>query len=140
VPSGSAQEAAAQIRQYLAEEENDAESEPAAFFFSTSDQAADPLVWRPVVLVILAGVASFVLGQRFSDPKDHKIERRPARDSLAAVVEAIGQPLATDPQVGKPRYRLSFDRRCETWSLDIDRDGNGMYDFRKAFQASGAPR
>jgi hypothetical protein len=136
VPTGKAREAAAQIGQYLADDPADDETD--AFFFAAHEPSTDPLLWRPVAIVILAGVASFVLGQRFSDQGDQKLDRRPQRNSLASAVEAIGRPLVTDPQMGKPRHRLSFDRRRETWSLETDHDGDGIYDSRKAFHTSGA--
>jgi hypothetical protein len=138
VPTGMAHEAAARIRQYLAEEESDGEPEAATFCFSTHDQSSDPLLWRPVAIVILAGVASFVLGQRFSEQKEQKAERRPPRNSLAAAVEAIDRPFETEPVPGRPRYRLTFDRRREAWSLDSDRESDGVYDSTQAFPASSA--
>jgi hypothetical protein len=138
VPTGMAREAAARIRQYLADEESDGAPEATPFCFSTHDQSSDPLLWRPVAIVILAGVASFVLGQRFSEQKEHKAERRPPRNSLAAAVEAIDRPLVTEPAPGRPRYRLTLDRRRDAWSLDVDRNGDGVYDSRRAFPTSGA--
>jgi hypothetical protein len=138
VPSGTAHEAAAQIRQYLAEEESAREPEDATYYLSTHDQSSDPLLWRPVAIVILAGVASFVLGQRFSEQKQNKAERRPQRNSLAAAVAAIDRPLMTESAPGRPRYRLTLDRRRESWALEIDRDGDGMFDSRQAFPTAGA--
>jgi hypothetical protein len=137
VPTGMAREAAARIRQHLVDEEPDSEPEAVAFRFSIDDGSTDPLFWRPVAIVILAGVASFVLGQQFSEQKVHRADRRPPRNSLAAAVEAIG-PLVTKPALGQPRHRLSFDRRRERWFLEVDRDGDGIYDSRQAFHASGA--
>jgi hypothetical protein len=139
VPSRMASDAAAQIRQHLADDDPEGEPDGVAFRFSTHDEPADPLFWRPVAIVILAGVASFVLGQRFSEQKEHRVERRPPRDSLASAVEAIGRPLVTDPDAGQPRYRLSFDRRRQSWVLERDRDGDGVFDSRQAFHSSGAP-
>jgi hypothetical protein len=138
VPSSMAREAAARIREHLTEEEPDGEREASTFCIATPGQAGDPLLWRPVAIVILAGMASFVLGQRFSNEQEHKVERRPPRNSLASAVESIGRPLISEPAAGQPRHRLSFDRRRETWFLDVDRDDDGMYDSRKAFHTSGA--
>ena len=59
--------------------------------------ALDPLVWRPVALVMLAGMASFVLGQRFAADRDSP---RPQRNSLATAMAAIGRPLVTEPAAG----------------------------------------
>ncbi len=138
VPAGAAHDAAARIRQHLAEDSAEQEADPAVFRFSSHDEPFDPLFWRPVALVVLAGVASFVLGQRFSDRNDAKFERRPPRDSLASAVEAIGQPLVSESAPGQPRHRLSFDRQRGKWFLDLDHDGDGQYDNRRAFQGSGA--
>jgi hypothetical protein len=137
VPAGMASEAAAQIRQYLADEGAEREAESAAFRFA-HEQPMDPLLWRPVALVILAGVSSFVLGQRFSDQNEAKPDRRASRNSLLSAVDAAGRPFVSEPAPGQPRHRLSFDRRHETWFLDTDRDHDGRYDSRKAFHASGA--
>jgi hypothetical protein len=140
VPADASREAAAQIRQHLAEDAIERENEPAAFRFEAHDQPLDPLIWRPVALVILAGVSSFVLGQRFSKQDELKVERRPLGNSLASAVDEIGQPLVTEPAPGRPRHRLTFDRRRETWFLETDRDGDGRYDNQQAFQATGASR
>lgn len=138
VPASLARDAAARIRQYLAEDTAERQAEPASFCFTTHDQPMDPLLWRPVAIVILAGVASFVMGQRFSEQKDENVERRPPRNSLSSAVESIGRPLLTEPAAGRPRHQLSFDRRRDAWILDADRDGDGIYDSRQAFHASGA--
>jgi hypothetical protein len=137
VPSPAASEAADHIRTHLAEDEA-GEPEPAAFALAAHDHDADPLLWRPVAIVVLAGMASFVLGQRFSGQKEHRPERRPPRNSLAAAIEAIDRPLLTEPQAGRPRHRLSFDRLREAWLLDIDRDADGLYESRQVFHTSGA--
>jgi hypothetical protein len=137
VPSGLAGEAAAQLRQYLADDPADREAEAASLRYP-HEQPMDPLFWRPVALVILAGVSSFVLGQRFSDQNEIKPERRASRNSLLSAVDAAGRPFVSEPAPGQPRHRLSYDRRQETWFLDTDRDHDGRFDSRKAFHASGA--
>jgi hypothetical protein len=135
VPAHSASDAASRIRQYLVDETSDAESESVLFRFSTQDQSLDPLFWRPVAMVVLAGVASFLVGQRFSDGN---LARRPPGNSLSSAIGEIGGPLTTEPVRGKPRFRLSFDKRRESWLLEIDRNGDGRYDSRQQFQQSGA--
>jgi hypothetical protein len=133
-----AREAAAQIRQHLADAAAEQEMEPAKCHYYTHDEPMDPLVWRPVALIILAGVSSFVLGQRFSGQDNDRVERRPSPDSLTSAIESVGRPFVTEPAADQPRHRLSFDRRRETWFLDADRDRDGRYDSRRAFHASGA--
>jgi hypothetical protein len=53
-------------------------------------------------------------------------------------MDSVDRPFVTESAEGKPRHRLSFDRRRDTWQLDTDRDGDGRYDNRQAFHASGA--
>jgi hypothetical protein len=136
VPSSVARQAAAQIRSHLAEEVDEAEASALGFRFSADGQTVDPLFWRPVALVVLAGVASFLLGQRFSE---QNVERRPpGGSSLPVAVGAIGRPFVTEPTPGEPQYRLSLDRRRKVWNLDADRDGDGVFDTRHQFQANAA--
>jgi hypothetical protein len=137
VRTEAVREAVALIRQHLAEEEDEYASP--GFGFSMDDQSNDPLLWRPIALVILAGVASFVMGQRFSEQKEQPVDRRAARNSLAAAVEQIGRPLMTDAAPGQPRHRLWFDRKREGWSLEVDHDGDGHFDSRRMFHHSGVP-
>jgi hypothetical protein len=131
-----AREAASHIRQYMADA--DPVAERSQYRFATHDESFDPTLWRPVALVILAGVSSFVLGQRFSDQNGAKVDRRPSRDSLSSAIETIDRPFVTAPARGQPAHRLSFDRQRQRWILDTDRDSDGHFDSRQAFQASGA--
>jgi hypothetical protein len=132
VPAGAEHDAACHIRQHLAEGQRDADDAVAALPKSI---AAVEAMWRPMVLVVLAGVASFVLGQRFSE---QNVKPRPMRNALPLAVDKIGRPLSTDPEPGKPRFRLSFDRRRELWYLDADHNGDGKYDDRTQYHATGA--
>ncbi len=134
-PTEEAQEAADQISQYL---ENDTSNRPDGeppLPFSLSSQVLDPGFWRPVALIVLTGVASFVLGQGLSGQNPN---RRPLPNSLPSAVNEIGQPFVTEPVAGQPRHRLSFDSRRQVWLLDTDRDNDGKYDIRQTFRASGA--
>lgn len=138
VPVPAAQNATAHIRQHLADDLADIENEPNDFCESSVHQQLDPLLWRPVALVILAGVSSFVLGQRLSDRQDRQVERRPPRNSLASAMESIDRPFVIEAAPGQAGHRLQFDRRRQSWILDTDRDGDGRYDSTHWFQASGA--
>ena len=134
VPAQAAQAAADQIREYLEDDLRGKQGDEQAFQFSLSSQVMDPLFWRPIALVVLTGVASFALGQRFSA---QSVDRRLSPDSLPSAINEIGRPLTTEPADGKPRYRLSFDSRQQVWSLDTDRDNDGLYDVSQQFHASG---
>jgi hypothetical protein len=133
----SARDAAARIREYLAQDAADLDDESASFRLMSGDHPIEQFLWRPVALVILAGVSSFVLGQRFSGPQDANAERRPERNELASAMAAIDRPFITESAGGQPSHRLRFDRRLQSWLLDTDRDGDGRYDSRQAFHASG---
>lgn len=134
VPSDAADKAAALIRQYVDDDAQDREALDSAPAFSLASQVMDPLFWRPVALVVLTGIVSFGLGQRFSAPR---VDRRLPSNSLPSAVNEIGRPLATEPVAGRPRHRLSFDSRRQAWWLDTDRDNDGHYDERQQFHASG---
>lgn len=133
-PPRDAQAAAARIRQQVAEMES--YQDPAAAGAWPDDRPAlDPLAWRPVALVILAGMASFALGQRFAADRDPP---RPQRDSLATAMAAIGRPLVTEPVARGPRHRLYYHWREQAWHLDTDSDGDGRFETRQRFHATGA--
>jgi hypothetical protein len=83
--------------------------------------------------VVLAGMASFVLGQRFAADRDSK----PPRNSLSGAVSAIGRPLATEPAAGLPRHRLYFHPRDGAWYLETDADGDDRFEARQRFHAAG---
>jgi hypothetical protein len=130
-----AQDVAARIRQHLAEA--DARRADADELSGDSDDSSvDPVFWRPVAVVVLAGVASFALGQRFGHDRGEL--NPPPRNSLAGAVSAIGRPLVTEPAPGLPRHRLSYQWRDQTWILDTDADADGVYESHQRFQSSGA--
>jgi hypothetical protein len=135
VPADAARQAAALIRQHLVDEVEEADSAVVGFRFSADSDAIDPLLWRPVALIVLAGVASFMLGQRFSE---QNVERRPPRGSLSTAIGAVGRPFVTESAPGESRYRLSLDGRRRIWLLDTDRDGDGIFDSRKQFPEHAA--
>lgn len=136
VPAAKAREAAARIRQHLAEDTDESNNPRSLFHDPDQDESFDVILWRPIALVVLAGVASFILGQRWSDRKDLPIDRRPQPSSLVSALKAIGKPMVTQSAAGQPRHRLSFDRQRDAWLLELDRDGDGQYDKRQVFRNS----
>ncbi len=132
-PPADAQAAAARIRQHLSEIESYQEpiSSPA---WQESRPTHDSLVWRPMALVILAGVASFAVGQRFAVDRDP----RPQRNTLSGAVTAIGRPLVTEPAPGMSRHRLYYHWRERSWYLETDGDDDGLWEGRLRFHATGS--
>lgn len=136
VPADAARDAASRIREYLAD---DAGQDEESFRLLGGPQPLDQALWRPVALVVLAGVTSFVLGQRFSEQQNGQDpNRRPQRNELQSAMAAIDRPFVTESAPGQPAHRLRFDRQRQAWLLDTDHDGDGRYDSREAFHASGA--
>ena len=89
VPSHLGHEAAAHIRQHLAEESAETDSGAMGFRFSADAESMDPLLWRPVALVVLAGVASFLSasGSRIS----MSIAGRRAATSQRRLAQSVGR-------------------------------------------------
>jgi hypothetical protein len=134
VPLENAEEAAAQIQRHRDDDVRN-QGDDQSYPLPLSSRVMDPLFWRPVALIVLTGIASFVVGQRLSG---QNAGRPLASDSLPSTANQIGRPFVTEPTAGKPRYRLSFDSRRQAWSLDTDRDNDGRYDSRRQFHATGA--
>jgi hypothetical protein len=128
-----AQAAAARVRQHLADRE--AYPEPAPFPQWDDRPAIDATLWRPVALVVLAGMVSFVIGQKFGADRD---SARPPRNSLSRAVTSIGRPLVTEPAPGQSRHRLRYADRERTWYLETDADLDGAYERTQRFPAGAA--
>lgn len=132
-PPGAAPAAAARIRQHLAEA--DPYPDPVGDDYWPVDRPAiDPLLWRPMALVLLAGVTSFVLGQRLAAER----AARPPRNALSSAISAIGRPLVTEPAAGLARHRLYYQWRDQAWYLETDADADGTYETRQRFHAAGS--
>jgi hypothetical protein len=133
-PPDVAPAAAARIRRHLAEIES--YQEPDGDRPWDDDRPGiDQALWRPVAMVILAGMASFVLGQKLAADRDPP---QPPRNSLSRAVSAIGRPLVTEPTPGLARHRLYYHGREQVWYLDTDADGDGRYESQRRFQATGS--
>jgi hypothetical protein len=137
VRSDEAAIAADRIRRHLADA---AEEELAGYsesLFAGDDGPVDPVFWRPVALMLIAGMASLIVGQRFA------AERRPAppplpRTSLPATVHAIGRSFVTEPKDGVACHRLSFHPEKDYWCLETDRDGDGRFETWQRYRRNGA--
>jgi hypothetical protein len=130
VPEQFAREAAVHIEQYLFEEEHGRRPILDVLRKPFHANANDAMRWLPVILVV---IASFALGQQFS-------ERVPPRgrsaNSLPNAIAAIDKQFTTEPFANQPRHRLSFDQRQQHWTLETDRDNDGVYDEARNFPAA----
>lgn len=102
------------------------------------DQPISPVFWRPVALMVLAGMASFVVGQQLGGERARP-DRPPRGSSLPAVVGSVGGTLSTELVAGSPHQRLWFNNRQRSWYLETDSDGDGEFERRDRFHANGAP-
>jgi hypothetical protein len=126
--------ASARIRSHLVDME--ARGETSGDSPRDQEQPAPDFAFlRPVAIVVLAGMASFMLGQKMAADRDPP---RPPRDSLPRAISDIGRPLVTEPSAGLPRHRLSYQPRQKTWFLETDADGDGRYESRQQFPANAA--
>jgi hypothetical protein len=135
VPAELAHQAAAQIRCHVAEAAAEADAAGDHFGYTSQPGPVDPAYWRPVAVIVLAGVASFVLGRQSANPE---AQRPPARDSLAAAVNSIGRPLVTELTPGEPQHRLWYHRPSHTWHLETDGNSDGIFEYRRRFHTSTA--
>jgi hypothetical protein len=124
-----AQAAAARIRRYLAELEANPEPEEE---LKWDNRPAELAMWRPLALVVLAGMASFVIGQQFSAEREAP---RPQRNNLSRAVPAIGRPLVSEPAAALPRHRFYYHRGEQAWFLETDADADGRYEGRQRLQS-----
>lgn len=134
VPRELAPTAADHVRQYLTEEPPSHPTVLDAFRAAAHGSPGEQVSWRPVVVVLIAGVVGFTVGQRFPEQKP---PQRTSPNALSNAVGSIGQPLISPPAANQPRFRLSFDRRQQQWTLDTDRDNDGVYESTRRFNAAG---
>jgi hypothetical protein len=93
--------------------------------------------WRPVAVIMLVRVASFLLGHQYSD---QAAPRRPSSPDLSIAVARVGRPFSSEPAANQPRYQLSFDERQQLWTLGADRDHDGVIESSQQFTTTGAAR
>jgi hypothetical protein len=93
--------------------------------------------WRPVAVIMLVGVTSFLLGHQYSD---HAAPRQPSFTDLSTAIARVGRAFSSEPAANQPRYQLSFDQRQQLWTLGADRDHDGVVESSQHFTASGAAR
>ena len=137
VPTDCDRQAAEHISQYLTEDGPGKRPILDAFRFSVTRESGEQFSWRPVAAILLVGVASFMLGQQFSEQGGLR-RRQPT--ALAKAVAEIDRDFVTESIANRPRYRLSFDRQQQAWALDTDRDNDGLFETSRQFTATGIAR
>jgi len=136
VRSDQSADAARHVRQYL-NSEGDAEPTVLGRLRRIAGTPAEPVSWGPIFLVVLAGLASFALGQRLSPGRG---DDRLPQNSLASRIGEIDRSFSTEPAANQPRYRLSYDRKRQAWTLATDRDNDGQFESVSQFKANGVAR
>lgn len=102
------------------------------------EESVQLVIWRPVALMALAGIATLWIGAR------QFAERPPAgphrsSEELAEVVGSIGKPFVVVDQGGRAEHRLWYQRAERTWYLQSDTDGDGRMDTLRPFRMAPLP-
>ena len=126
-PEDQLHEVAAVLRAEATAFEEDSELE------DPDEEIFRQVVWRPVALMAVAGVVSFIAGQHLAAPKPNT-----GPWSLGKAVDSVGRPFYTEAGPDGGRHRLTFDRKSSEWRLDSDVDGDGRFDRRLRFAAEAA--
>src|SRR6185503_17296310 len=92
---------------------------------------------KPVLVVMLVAVTSFLLGHQYSEPAAGR-QNRPS--DLITAVKSVGVSFSSEPAVNRPGYQLSFDVPQQLWTLGADRDHDGVYESEQHFTAGGNAR
>lgn len=122
--------AAALIRQHL-EESGGQETPPDDLQPAGLPDAGS--AWKPLVAVLVVGGLACLVGQSILDgPERHAPPVR--RPTLWSTLGKLDQPLVSQPQDGRPGFRLYHDRHRNLTYLDHDHDGDGKYDQRLTFR------
>lgn len=134
VPTDQVSAAASMLRQESAAADNEEGDE-----WSNQKRCDEEnlVFWRPVALMALAGVASFVVGQRFAQQSGDGRER-PYAESLVAAMEQAGRPLVTEPRGHGARHRFEYNRHQRAWYVQSDRNGDGHFESIREFRGRDA--
>lgn len=121
-------------RPLLHNEAAEADSEGPYWNGDGSEEPDAMVVWRPVALMALAGVATLWYGAT------HWAEQRPPRPEqnvadLARAIDDIGQPFVVVDGEGNLVHRLSYQARTQCWLLESDHNGDGVVDRTRTYDA-----
>lgn len=135
-----APESLAPARELLLAEAEEADREELNLDERGESRDEEPLhlvLWRPVALMAVAGLATLWLGQRFAEPRPRVAPHRgPA--ALGRAIEAIGEPFVVENGAGHVQHRLQYRSAQRAWLLESDTDGDGRLDTQQIFMSDGA--
>ena len=88
-------------------------------------------VWRPVVLVLMAGGLVYLAGRAGLDRPKRPV---PSGQPLWKVLSESNAPLVEQAPSGQPTRRLRHDAASGTIILEVDLDGDGHFDWERHFR------
>lgn len=124
-----------QAKPLLQSEASEAEGEEAYWQSRGEQEESDSrVVWRPVALMALAGMATLWYGAT------QWAAQRPPRPpqniaDLAAAMDDVGQPFVVIDAQGNLVHRLTYQSRQQVWLLESDYNGDGRVDHLRRFDA-----
>ncbi|QDU55137.1 hypothetical protein [Aeoliella mucimassa] len=137
VPSEYRQQAAEIVRTEAAALQ-DEQPEYNDFGEPITEEPLQLVIWRPVALMALAGLAILWLGHRIAEQRARDTPQRPD-EALAEAIAAIGRPLVATSPGGQVQHRLSYDAATQTWLLESDTNRDGRFDRRQVFAQPVSP-
>ena len=91
------------------------------------------VIWRPVALMALAGLATLWLGQRMAEQRARQAHQR-STEALAEALAGIGRPMVVTSPTGRVSHQLSYQADSRTWLLETDTDNDGRLDRHEVFE------
>ncbi len=128
VPTSSAEAATERVRLSLAEEDHPTDAEAIQF----ESEHEPTVIWRPLALMAVAGVAIFFVGYRMRELRAPQPQPGPT-PTLLRTLEKINRPMLTERRPGERGYRIRFEPGPRRWHLEEDIDGDGSYDRAAVF-------
>ena len=106
--------------------------------YADDDQPLPLVIWRPVALLALAGVATLWMGNQWIDTRPRDAPARGA-EKLTSALQAVDRPFVATDARGQARHRLQYNANARAWWLDTDVDGDGTFEIRQAFPQAEPP-
>ncbi|WP_231953936.1 hypothetical protein [Pirellulimonas nuda] len=111
----------------LRRESNEIDQEDLGDDEASEREPLERVIWRPVALMAIAGMASFWLGQRVANQAEPSGPER-----LAAAMQQAGRPFVARGEGLTSRW-LTFEPLSQSWCLETDANGDGRVDGRQWF-------